>query len=243
MDQTAPQPSGAPATGATAQNATRKPSGFLSFLGSVAAVAAPFLGPLAPVAALAGAGLNALGAQQTQNSANAAAQAATGNETALAQQIAQGPPLAPLIKQEQAGLSSAVDHANTANPGKTLLDGMGQAFTNAIAGVTQGSDQALGSAAGIYGNVGQAATSAAQAQGNPWATFGGAVSKYTGAQTPGAGAVGQSTSTLPTPAQPYVGFGQPSSGGAAGAVTDTGMTTPTPSVPSVTASSKTRGGF
>lgn len=171
MDQTAKVP-GANAPNATAQNATRKPEGFLSFLGGLGSVASLVPGPIGMIGGLVSGIAGGIEGQNAKNSANAAANAATQNEVGLAQNLASGPDLAPLIKAEQAGMSQAVDNANTANPGKTLLDAFGQSFTNAIGGVASQRNQGQEDAAGIYQNVGTAATNASTAIGNPWSSLG-----------------------------------------------------------------------
>ncbi len=176
MDQTAQTP-GAPAApqaqgGATGQNATRKPSDFLGFLGGLGSVASMIPGPIGMIGGLVGGLANGIKGQNAKNSANAAANAATQSESAIAQNLVNGPDLAPLIKEEQAGMTSAVGHANTANPGKTLLDAFGGAFQNAIGGVASQRNQALESASNIYGGIGKNATDAASAVGNPWSSLG-----------------------------------------------------------------------
>ncbi len=171
MDQTAKVP-GANAPNATAQNATRKPEGFLSFLGGLGQVASLVPGPIGMIGGLVSGIAGGIGGQNAKNQAGAAANAATQNEVGLAQNLASGPNLDPLIKAEQAGMTQAVNNSNAANPGKTLLDAFGGAFQNAIAGVTEGRQRGQEAAAGIYGNVGQQATNASAAIGNPWSSLG-----------------------------------------------------------------------
>ena len=171
MDQATP---GATSPNATATNATsaqpgtsqRKTQDFLGSIGGIlSATGIPGLTQLGGLA-------TGISASKAQNAANAAASAATTNEVNIAQQLDSGPNLAPLIQQEQAGMTQAVNNANTANPGKTLLDAFGTAFTNAIGGVASSTAKSQEAAADIYGNVGKSATAASQAIGNPWSALG-----------------------------------------------------------------------
>ncbi len=180
MDQTAQAPTGATAPNATATNATSAPLGsparqsqsFLGFLGGLGSVASLIPGPIGMIGGLVSGIANGVQGTNAKNQANAAAGAATQNQVGIAQDLVNGPNLAPLIKEEQAGMTQAVNNANTANPGKTLLDAFGQAYENAIGGVASGRNQALESASNIYGGVGTSATNASTAIGNPWSSLG-----------------------------------------------------------------------
>jgi hypothetical protein len=97
MDQSAQPPAvNAAQPGATGQNATRKTSGFLSFLAPIAEAAASFIPGVGP---LVSAGIGAIAGGIAQNNASNAANAANANVSGLAGQLATGPSLAPLIKQ------------------------------------------------------------------------------------------------------------------------------------------------
>jgi hypothetical protein len=105
-------------------------------------------------------------------------------------------------------MTSAVGHANTANPGKTLLDAFGGAYQNAIGGVASGRNQALEGASGIYGGIAQNATNAASAIGNPWSSL-----SSMGGKLPQLGSL-------------FGGGGSSGGSGATGAQIDAGIQTP-----------------
>lgn len=155
--------------GPNMEQGMRKPQGFLGFLGNIASIAAPFIpGVGGLVAKGVGALAGTVSGMQAQDQADKAFGAATGAQTGIAGELARGPQLDPLINQEKAGISSAVSNSNVANPGRLIADLFGSAITNAIGGVTQGRNQALGEAANIYSGVGSLAADAAKSVGNPF---------------------------------------------------------------------------
>ena len=216
MDQTAQAPTGATAPNATAPNAApgakRKPQDALGVIGGLGSAASVVPGPIGVIGGIVGGIANGIQAQNAKKAAVAAANAATQNESVIAQDLVNGPELAPLIKEEQAGMTSAVQNANTANPGKTLLDAFGGAFQSAIGGVASGRNQALESAAGIYGTEAAAATSAANAIGNPWSGLGTSIpglgSLFTGGSDTGPSANGMASGDTSQAVQ-NVGFQTP----------------------------------
>ena len=170
MNQSVSQPTAAsPSGGATAPNTQRKPMGFLDFLGGIASTAASFI---PGVGGLVAGGLGHLisGVSQSnqQNQAASAAQASTGAQNQIAGQLSSGPALGGLIQAEKAGITSAVDNSNAANPGKLMMDLFGGAISNAISGVAQQRNAGLASAADIYKGTGATAQQAATAGGNAW---------------------------------------------------------------------------
>lgn len=188
MEQSVSQPSAAsPPSGTTAPNTLRKPQGFLDFLGGIASMAAPFIPGIGGIVAKgAGALFSGLGTQNAQNQAANAAQAGTNAQNSLAGSLASGSALAPLIKQEQAGITSAVDNSNAANPGKLMMDLFGGAISNAIGGVASQRQSGQEAASNIYGQTGQVARTAATAGGNAWQPLANwATSNAPKPQTPG----------------------------------------------------------
>ncbi len=170
MNQAVSQPTAAsPTGGATEANSLRKPMGFLDFLGGIASTAASFIPGVGGIVA-GGLGKLISGVSQSnaQNAAANAAQAGTNAQNSLAGSLASGSALAPLIKQEQAGITSAVDNSNAANPGKLMMDLFGGAISNAISGVAQTRQAGQVDAAGIYQNTTNRAQTAATAGGNAW---------------------------------------------------------------------------
>jgi hypothetical protein len=185
MDQSAPQPQGPNVTagGATAPNATRHTSDFWSSFLPIAAVAANFIPGVGPIVS---AGLGAVSSQISKNAAQHAANAALGNQSALAGQMATGASLSPLITQEKAGITSAVNNSNAANPGKLLMDLFGGAITNAIGGVSSNRLAGQEAAAGIYGGQGTAAQQSAAAAPNPFTSIAGMLPGASGLSSSGA---------------------------------------------------------
>lgn len=222
MDQTAQPPSTSPANmssdtkGATAPNSIRTTQGAGSFFSTLGGISSA-IGTVYPPAAIAGAAFSAIGGMQAQGAASAAAAASTANQNNIAGQLASGPALSPLIKQEQSGITQAVQNSNAANPGKLLMDMFGQSISNAIGGVAQQRNTGLNDAANIYKNTGDSATTAATAQGNPFGGLGTALS----------GIKGDTTSNFLTPGQPSA----VSTGVATGAGSSGTLAPPTPANP------------
>jgi hypothetical protein len=245
MDQTAQAPT-PNTTGATAPNSVRTTQSAGSFFSSLGGLASA-IGTVVPGASILGGLFSAIGGSQAQQAASAASAASTANQNAIAGQLATGPSLAPLIKQEQAGITSAVNNSNAANPGKLLMDLFGQSISNAIGGVASQRNTGLNDAANIYKNTGDAATTAATSQGNPFGGLGTALSGLTGAgaggsttgtfglnvPTPsplggvatGAGSATSAPMAPPTPANPFAGFGGGAGGPSAGLPTTSTVST------------------
>lgn len=195
MDQSAPNPL-ASQPGATGQNATRQTQGIFSFLSGILPIASVAANLIPGVGPLISAGLGAITGSVNQNKANQAAGAANSAQAGIAQQLASGPQLDPLIKQEQAGISSAVQNSNAANPGKLMADLFGGAFSSAIGGVASNRTQALEDASNIYGGQATAATTAANAQGNPFTALAAAITPNTPG-SPGTGLLSGGAQTAP----------------------------------------------
>src|SRR3981081_1533403 len=176
MHQSLSQPTAAspisPGGAGTPQNSTRKPQSFLGFLGGLLPVAASFIPGIGPIASKAMTGIGSLlggiSQQNQQNAAAGAAQASTGAQNAIAGQRAGGPNLGQQTRRPRAGITSAVDNSNAANPGRLMMDLFGGAISNAIAGDASQRNAGLSNAAGIYQGTGATAQQAATAGGNPW---------------------------------------------------------------------------
>jgi hypothetical protein len=210
--------SGAPVTGAGSTDSSRATQSFLSSILPIATVAANFIPGVGP---LVSAGLGVVSGIVAKNAAQQAANAALGNQSQIASELASGPNLDPLIKQEQAGITSAVENSNAANPGKLLMDSLGGAFSNAISGVASGRNSALTSAAGIYGGQGTAAQSQAAAI-NPFSGLSSLIPGNTPG-APGAPLLSGGAETAPGAIQ---GAGSEAGGGAVQAQPSGGVAAP-----------------
>jgi len=157
-------------------------------LGSV--VAAPFTagtslawlpGALGGVGAVSG----MISSQNNQNQENAAYQTAltnqgntAGQETSLAQQLAQGPSFQSLLDAQKSGVNTfRSEVGGVPNPGAAIQDLFGQGVENALQAsigtrnsALEGAGAMLNGAGNTYGNIGGSVQRAAGAQGNPLAS-------------------------------------------------------------------------
>lgn len=195
-------------------------------LGSV--IAAPFTagtslawlpGALGGVGAISG----MIGSQNNQNQENAAYQTAltnqgntAGQETSLAQQLAQGPSFQSLLDAQKSGVNTFRSQVGgVANPGALIQDLLGTGLQNALTSsintrnsALEGAGSLLNGAGNTYGNIGGSVQRAAGAQGNPLAS---GAATLAGILKPG------QTATPQTPTQGPSGtmFPNPSPGNAA----------------------------